>query len=274
MLNIYISHAPADQAYVAHFMQWIRPMQAQYHFRIWFDHPEPDPIVPSPWNVIFFWYSPRSKKRPYNRNMHEELEKGHIFLFFTSQKSIATPWIDQLEVPRAVERYQQEGSKYVRIYPVLIANSQWKIHSRLAGFKTLGPVGKPLSTIKPAEDGWFTLMEELRKVIPELRENHIQQHKQLALPTDSFHTPPPQWMDEPEIVIPLPNWSGWLVVIGLVIGSVTFLADQIKPSHKEYWPKKELPKTPQYTPTLPTVTPASPKLDTLTPSGGRIRSVQ
>ncbi|MEY3240909.1 MAG: hypothetical protein RIR11_2347 [Bacteroidota bacterium] len=86
MLHLYISHAPADKRYVAEFMEWIAPLQVRYNLRIWYDHPEPDPVVPYPWNILFFWYSPRSRKRPYHRKMHEELEQGHIFLFFTQPK--------------------------------------------------------------------------------------------------------------------------------------------------------------------------------------------
>jgi hypothetical protein len=270
MLNLYISHAPADRKYVEQFMHWVQPMQARYHFRIWFDHPEPDPIVPYPWNVIFFWYAPRTRKRPYNRNMHQELEQGHIFLFFTSERSIKTSWIEHLEVPRAVERYQALGSRYVRIYPVQVDKSQWKLHSRLAAFKTLGP-GAPLSMVKPSEDGWTALMEDLRKVVVELRQNHIDQHKQLALPTESFHQPPAAWVDTPEVVLPLNNWLGWAVVIVLALGVGGWLVNQLyKPSHKEYWPKKELPKA-QTPPPVLTPIPTKPRFDTLTPTGGRIR---
>lgn len=272
MLHIYISHAPADRAYVEQFMQWVRPMQARYPFRIWFDHREPDPIVPWPWNVIFFWYSPRSHKRPYNRNMPNELDKAHVYLFFTSQKSITTPWIESLEIPAAVERYQQMGQKLVRIYPVLVAGSQWRISSRLAAFKPLGPAGKPISLVKPNEDAWAALMEDLRKVIIELNNNHIQHNRQLALPTDSFtgNTSPEPWVDTPEVVLPLSNWLGWLVVGLTAFFAVAWLAQQIKPSHKEYWPKKEIPKSQLPPPVLPTVKPPA-LTDTLTPSGGRIR---
>jgi hypothetical protein len=273
MLHLYISHAPADKRYVAEFMEWIAPLQVRYNLRIWYDHPEPDPVVPYPWNILFFWYSPRSSKRPYHRKMHEELDQGHIFLFFTSQKSIATPWIENIEIPGAVDRYQQLGSKYVRIYPVLVETSQWKIHSRLAGFSTLGPVGKTVGQVKPREDAWFKLVEDLRKVIVELRQNHLDLHQQKALPMDAFDPAPAPWNDAPERVIPFPNWAGWLIMSGIVYLAITWLVAQIKPTHKPYWPKKEMPKQEQ--PYLPKQVPQIPvRQDTFTPSGGRIRDAR
>ncbi|MEY3239867.1 MAG: hypothetical protein RIR11_1305, partial [Bacteroidota bacterium] len=72
---------------------------------------------------------------------------------------------------------------------------------------------------------------------------------------------------------PFPNWAGWLLMTGIVYLAVTWLVAQIKPSHKPYWPKKEVPKQEQ--PYLPKQVPDIPvRQDTFTPSGGRIRDAK
>lgn len=242
LLNIYISHAPADRRYVLQLVEWLKPMQEKYFFRIWYDHPEPPPVVPFPWNVLFFWYSPHRHRLPYHRDLLQEAEQAHIYLFFVSQKSIHTHWIEQEEVPRAVERYQQHGRNYVRIFPVLLSASQWKQESRLAAFPTLGPPGRTINQVQPSEDAWLSLIEQLRPVIVELRQNLMEEHKRLGLPLASFNSPPPPWSDTPKQVIPLPNWIGWVIMAVIFWSLFNWFSNQCTPQYKPYWPKRNPPQ--------------------------------
>lgn len=243
LLNLYISHAPADKQFVVKFMEWFKPMQEKYYVRVWYNHPEPEPIVPFPWNVLFFWYSPPRSGRPYHRDLLKEVDQAHIYLFFTSQKSITTGWIDQEEVPRAVDRYQQHGRNYIRIHPVVVSASQWKTHSRLAAYPTLGPAGgKAMNQVTPTEDGWNGLMDQLKPIIEELRRNHIEENKRLGHSIKSFNTTPPPWGDTPQKVLPLPNWIGWVMVVAIFWSVSNWYAGQCKPQYKPYWPKKNPPQ--------------------------------
>lgn len=238
LINLYISHAPADKQFVAQFMQWFKPMQEKYYIRVWYNHPEPEPIVPFPWNVLFFWYSPQRSNRPYHKDMAKELDQAHIYLFFTSQKSITTGWIDTEEVPKAVDRLQQLGRNYIRIFPVVVSSSQWKTYSRLATFPTLGPAGKAINQVTPQEDAWNTLMEQLVPVIEELRRNHIEENKRLGLPIDSFNKKPAPWGDVPQQVVPLPDWTGWVIIAAILWLLAHGYAQYCTQKHKPYWPKK------------------------------------
>jgi hypothetical protein len=237
LLKLYISHAPEDARYIQEIREWLRPMEEKYHFRIWYNHKEPSPVLAFPWNVLFFWINPNQYRRlPYHRALTLEAEQAHIYLFLISQKSITTPWIEQEEVPRAVERYQQLGNQYVRIFPVILSSSQWKMQSRLAGFPTLGPPGKALNQINPREDGLHALAEQLRPVIEELRRNHIEESKRQGLPIKSFNQPAPGWDDTPEEIVPFPNWLGWVMLIGILLSVANWYSSHCKPRYAPYYP--------------------------------------
>lgn len=237
MLNLYISHAPEDAQYTQEIREWLRPMEEKYHFRIWYNHREPSPVLAFPWNILFFWVNPNQYRRlPYHRALIHEAGQAHIYLFLISQKSITTPWIEQEEVPIAVERYQRMGNKYVRIFPVILSSSQWKMQSRLAGFPTLGPPGRALNQVHPREDGLNTLVEQLRPVIEELRRNHIEESKRLGLPVNTFNQPAPAWEDTPDEIVPFPNWLGWIIVIGILASVANWYSSYCKPRYAPYYP--------------------------------------
>jgi hypothetical protein len=229
-------------------------MQDKYHFRVWFNHKEPRPVVPFPWNVLFFWYNPsRLRAGAYHRDMPKEIEQAHIMIFLTSQKSITTGWIEQEEIPRAVERYQKFGQRYVRIFPLLVSPSQWKQHARLAAFEPLALGGKAINQIEPEEDAWLKIVEALKPVIEELRRNWMEEHKRLGLPTQTFLEPPPPWEEQAQAVVPLPNWIGYATLAALFWGLSNWYTEGCKPKHEPYYPKRyeiedEYPRTPYQAP--------------------------
>jgi hypothetical protein len=237
LLHLYISHTPADAKYALELREWLRPMEEKYHLRIWYNHKEPTPVLAFPWNLLFFWVNPSQYRRlPYHRDLTKEAEKAHIYLFLISQKSITTAWIEQEEVPRAVDRYQRLGNQYIRIFPVMLSASQWKMQSRLAGFPTLGPPGRALNQVNPREDALNAIAEQLRPVIEELRRNHIEENKRLGLPINTFNQPAPPWDDTPLEIVPFPNWLGWIVLIAILASVANWYSSYCKPRYAPYYP--------------------------------------
>lgn len=219
MLNVYISYAPDDWRQLSTLLQWLRPLEEQYFLRIWFNHSPPQPPeLPTPWNYIFFWYHPARSRTPYHPDLPEKASEAHIYLFLTSYKSLLVPYIEQLEIPLAVDHYTAEGDQYVRIFPILLSPSHWQKHSRLAGFKPLG-TGRSLAEIQPPEQGYLQITESLRGVIETLRRNWMERYRIEGLPLDEFHQPAPPPLPEGNFVT-LPGWAGWLVIL-LILLSVT-----------------------------------------------------
>jgi hypothetical protein len=237
MLNLYISHTKADGPHLKRLLEHLRPLQEKYYLRVWYDHPALQPVVPFPWNVLFFWYAPKKHTTPFHHDMSKELEQAHIYLFLTSHHSVNTPWIEQEEVPRAVERFQRLGNRYVRIFPISVSASQWRKTSRLANFPSLGPPGKAMNQIQPVEDGWNVLMEQLRPIIEEMRRNLMEENKRLGQPVSTFLQPPPAWEEKPPQIIPLPQWMGWGILALLLWAITNWYTQSCKPRYEPYWPK-------------------------------------
>ncbi len=196
-------------------------MQEKYALRIWYNHPAPVPVIPFPWKLLFFWYRPKSSPFPYHRDLHLEAEQAHIYLFFTSQHTLSVPWIEGEELRRATGRYRELGNRYVRIFPVLLSSSQWRVFSGLTSYPSLGPVGKAVNQLPKRSDGWEAMLAQLEPVIIELRRNHMEENKRLGLPVEP---PPAPWNDTPVELVPFPKWLGWAMIVAILF-SLTRFAD-------------------------------------------------
>jgi hypothetical protein len=217
LLNLYISHADGDQKYLKEFLAEIQPMKEKYNLRIWYNHPEPAPIVPFPWSLLFFWYRPRGNNRlPYNRYLPNELAMADIFLFLTSQKSVNVDWIKDVEERAAIERYDTLGNHYVRVFTVPVSASQWRTFSSLGVFPSLGPAGKAINQLPSNKEGWAMVLDQLKPIIEVLSQNHLEKRKIEGLPLNPKPLP---WNDTPTILIPFPQWVGWAMLIALLFST-------------------------------------------------------
>ncbi len=174
MLHIYISHAPGDAKHLGTLLEWLKPLQERYFLRIWYNRPPPRAQqLPLPWNLLLFWYSPPQPSAPFRPDPPVELFEGHIYLFLTSHRSLATPHIDQVEIPAATTRYHEHGPAYIRIFPVLVSLlieilfPVWRI------FPTLGPK-RSLEESNPKEEGYREVVNQLQPIIETLRRNWIE----------------------------------------------------------------------------------------------------
>ncbi|MBK6930321.1 MAG: hypothetical protein IPH12_05430 [Saprospirales bacterium] len=197
MLRVYISYAPADKPYLDTLLKWLKPLQEKYFLRIWHNpFPAPGALAPYQWD-----------------DMLDQLEAAHIYLFLTSYHALSAAHIQQEEVPRAVARYIDLGENYVRVYPVLLAPSHWKKHSGLAGFAPLG-AKKTLAELKPEENGYLEIVNQLELAVEKLRRNWIEEHHRLGLPVDDFSRPA-LLPSAPDALKPLPGWAGVVLLFAL-----------------------------------------------------------
>lgn len=189
MLRIYISYAPADKPYLDTLLKWLQPLKEKYFLRIWHN---PAPRYAS--DLPYQW-----------DDMLDNLENAHIYLFLTSYHSLSAAHIGQEEIPRAVERHIKYGDDLVRVYPVLLSPSQWKKHSGLASYKPLGPP-KTLAELKPDENGYLALIEQLEEIVDTLRRNWMEEHRRLGLPLDEFSKPVLPSGEGASGLKPIPGW--------------------------------------------------------------------
>ncbi len=215
MLQLYISHTPADRKTLEKLLVWLRPLEEKYFLKIWYDTGYPSlPPFPPAWQLLLFWYKPPKPEFPYHPELPAKAAGAQIYLFLTSHASLITAYIDQIEVTTAVDRYVHLGEDLVRVFPVLVSPSVWQKHSRLAGFKVLGPPASLASTV-PQEEGYKQLIEQLEPAIIQLRQNWIEEYRRAGMPTDGFFRPPEKEIPNTGIT-PLPGWAGWVILFGII----------------------------------------------------------
>ena len=238
MLNLYISHARADRKTVEKLLKWLKPLQDKYYLRVWWDKPMPKPKpLPLAWQILFFWRSAQKKKLPaYRPELPLKVKEAHIYLFLTSYESLATPHINNIEIPAAVDRRVEFGADMIRVFPVLVSPSHWKKSSRLGGFDPLGPPASLANTV-PEEQAYLQIIETLEPIIEATRQNWIENTKRMGNPTDSFYQHETPELPAPEPT-PLPGWAGWLILLFILYLVTSFFTTYCAPKmYHEYKPE-------------------------------------
>lgn len=249
---MYISYAVADKPYLDTLLKWLTPLSQKYYLQIW-HNPVPRPFARLPYK----W-----------DEMIEQLESAHIYLFLTSYHSLSTAYIEQEEVPRAVERYIENRDSYVRIFPVLLSPSHWKKHSGLAGFKPLGG-SKTLSETQPPENGYLAIVDQLERVVVELRRNWMEEYHRIGLPAEDFIKPPLPPPAESELK-PIPGWASAVLLFALLYIVTSVYISSCAPRMYHMYTPESMPYQPLPAPyfrenpvTAPADVPFRPREDTI-----------
>lgn len=226
MLRIYLSHALADRPVLEKLLRWLQPLGDQYALDIFYNTPAYAVQLPYHWD-----------------EMLDQLETAHIYLFLVSPHALKTSYIEQEEVPRALERFAAQGKAYVRILPVLLSPSAWDKQSKLAAFEPLGGKKQILSQSDPEEQGYQVLIGALRQVITELQRNWLEeQHRQGPLEPDTYRPglPEPQ---APEFT-PIPGWASVVLMLAIFYMVTSWYFKGCAPRMYHHYVPKEMPYQP------------------------------
>ena len=231
-LNVYISYTPDDRKAVEKLRDWLYPMRDEVN--LWYnDPPKPPASLPLPWELISSVlpiFSPRDYRKEYAMVDRRRKERAHIYLFMTSYKSLNDTNIDN-DITLAVDRRIEGDWLSPRIYPVILAPSQWKERSRLARFAPIG-AKKSLAEIKPEEEGYLEIAQQLSNVINQMQRDlneakYAQSRVGAAAPAavlpETSGAQPYLGGDDnllefqaPPQTSP-PEWLGWMIIFFLLI---------------------------------------------------------
>ena len=245
-INLFISCDRADQPYRDALLGWLYPMRDEVN--LWYEQPPPPPEpLPLPWQILLFWYSPPDDRYDYAKSVQKQKERAHIYLFLTSYKSVINNHIQgdiSLAVNRRIASYDDLNPL---IFPVLLSPSHWKEHSGLSGYKPLGPK-KTLAEMKPVEEGFLQLTDQLAKYIKVLQrrltEERFYQSRIVASDPGLAPAPPraePYLGDDDEamevrhsVQVYLPEWLGWGIIALLIVLTYRGLQPPL-PTAKKYY---------------------------------------
>jgi hypothetical protein len=233
MLNLYISFAPDDTQQFVELLKWLKPLEEKYYLRVWYNRPAPKPeILGLPWSLLLFWYKPPPPiKTPYHPDLSVKAAEGHVYLFLTSPKWISTPWVNEIELPVAIDRHAQLGNRLVRICPVQLIPSDWTKNKYLAGFKAIGPE-KALSTYAD-DEGYKAFSKAFGAILEEVRRNWIEETHFQNKPVHHFYTLAPAPKKTAPIPPLFPNWLGWLILAWIMYAIMNWYGTSCSPNRYE-----------------------------------------
>jgi hypothetical protein len=224
-INIYISYTKQDEAVLRDLQHWLHPMRDEVN--IWFvNPPEELPLMPMPWNFLFFWYNPPDTMDLYRKVLVAQLQRAHIYIFLTNQRSITDQRIGQ-EIDFAVNRRIERAHELnPLIFPIITSPCQWRRHSRLSGYKPLGSF-KSLAETKVKGEAYLEITEQLTKAIRSLQTPLNEAKYTLAKmsPEARKVLKPNPYVDDdpaavtykaPSVAYP-PVWLGWALVLLILV---------------------------------------------------------
>jgi internalin A len=101
-----------------------------------------------------------------------ELEKADVVIILASSFALATNYITQHEIPKALELHTNGDTVVV---PLILEACRWD-QTPLGPLNALPEKGKPVNKWKPLSDGWKTVADGLAKVFKKLMESgHTKQ---------------------------------------------------------------------------------------------------
>ncbi len=91
--------------------------------------------------------------------LERAMDEAEVALFLVSADFIASPFCQDVEVPRLLQRHRDEG---VLIIPVIVDYCDWQPIERISQFQVLPENGKPVPAQRPHSKAWTQVATGLR----------------------------------------------------------------------------------------------------------------
>jgi tetratricopeptide (TPR) repeat protein len=135
----------------------------------------------------------------------EELERAmqdsEVALFLVSADFIASPFCQDVEVPRLLERHRNEG---VLIVPVIVDYCEWQRVEQISRFQVLPENGEPVPAQRPHSKAWTQVATGLRR---RLENNPPGKRPPVTRAVSESEKKPPK-LSLPELLQRMPGESG------------------------------------------------------------------
>ena len=103
----------------------------------------------------------------WDRHIMRELDSADIILMLVTSASLASDYIRTKEMENALQRSSRGEAA---VFPVILEHCQWQL-TPLKDFQALPEDAKPVRDWKPQRNGWYNVMEGLRKKIAGMKRN-------------------------------------------------------------------------------------------------------
>src|SRR5215510_528315 len=136
-IKVFISYAHEDDAYCKELIKTLVDWQREQLIEMWSDHE----LMPGD---------------EWDTRIQEQLEAADLILLLVSRSSIASEYIDHVEVRRALDRHKRGETCIV---PVIVRHCDWR---KLKFLQALPPGGTAISKYADPDDAWYDVRIGLR----------------------------------------------------------------------------------------------------------------
>ncbi len=133
--------------------------------------------------------------------LEQAMSQSEVALFLVSEDFISSPFCQDVEVPRMLERHRNEG---VLIIPVIVDYCDWESIERINQFQVLPENGKPVPAQKPQSKAWTQVATGLRRAL----ENTPPGKKPPAMPIVNESEKKPPKLSLQELLQRMPGEPG------------------------------------------------------------------
>jgi tetratricopeptide (TPR) repeat protein len=96
----------------------------------------------------------------WREEFEQAMREAEVALFLVTENFIASPFCQDVEVPRMLERHRDEG---VLIVPVIVDYCDWQSVERISQFQVLPEDGQPVQAQRPQSKAWTQVAAGLRR---------------------------------------------------------------------------------------------------------------
>lgn len=144
-LRVFVSYSKADEAYKVELEKHLNVLKRQNLISTWSDR---QLVAGEEWD----------------KRIKSELSQADIILLLVSSDFIATDYVWDIEIQRALERHERGEA---RVIPIILRPCLWSV-APFAKLNALPNKGKPISEYNNKDEAWAEIAEKLRVLVTEL----------------------------------------------------------------------------------------------------------
>ncbi len=148
-VSFFVSYAHADETFKDELLEFLNPLKRANQIKLWDDRAI---MVGDKWNDEII----------------KALEGCEVILLLLSPSFLASDYINDVELVKAMENHKQNK---LRIIPIMIKACDLSSHIvpneeyKISDFQGLPKNMKPINKWEPKEDGWMNVINGLKPVI-------------------------------------------------------------------------------------------------------------
>ncbi len=144
-VNIFIAYSRSDAAFLDELRRHLMPLTRASRIKVWYD-------------------GEIEAGRNWEAEIKKSLAGAEIIVLMVSSDSIGSDYFYGNEVAAALERHENGTA---RVVPLIIRACQWT-ETPLKNLQALPKDGRPVANWQPRDDGWFSAVEGIGRLVGEI----------------------------------------------------------------------------------------------------------